>query len=193
MPELPDAKRQRFMSEYGLSDYEVNLLAETRDRADYFEAAVAAGSSHSESRKKFAKAVSNWMLGEMARLQNASGAEIRDVRVTSSDLALMVDMIEKGSITGNIAKTVFEEMFNTGKSAQLIIDERGLMPISNSDELKSVVHNVIEENPKPAQDYLAGKEEAIKFLVGQVMRQTKGRAEPGLAADLLREALNARR
>lgn len=186
MPELPDAKRQRLTAQYGLSDYEVNLLAEMRERADYFEAAIASAPQH-------AKAISNWMLGEMARLQHASGTEIGDVRVKPADLASMVELIDKGTITGSTAKTVFEEMFESGKTPQQIVAESGLASIDNLDELKSVVHNVIVANPKPAQDYLAGKEEAVKFLVGQVMRETRGRANPAQASELLRQALEERR
>ncbi|MFQ5879826.1 MAG: Asp-tRNA(Asn)/Glu-tRNA(Gln) amidotransferase subunit GatB, partial [Dehalococcoidia bacterium] len=194
MPELPDAKRERFLRQYGLSQYEVNLLTETRQRADYFEACLASAPSHDEERlRRRVKAVSNWMLGEMARLLNATNSDIADSLVKPPHLAAMLDLLDQGVITGKIAKTVFEEMFNTGRPPQQVVSEASLVPISSADELSAVVAKVIDANPRAVGDYLAGKEEAVKFLLGQVMRETRGRASPDLATNLLRKALSARR
>ena len=188
LPELPDAKRQRFMEQYGLSAYEANLLAATRARADYFEGAVAEGGDD-ELRRRRAKAVANWMLGDLARLLNASGIEITDAKVTPKDLHALIALIEEGTITNTGAKTVFEEMFQSGKPPQAIVEEQGLAQISAADELTGVIEQVIAQNPKPVADFLGGKDEALKFLMGQVMRETRGRAKPDLVQQLLRDQL----
>jgi aspartyl-tRNA(Asn)/glutamyl-tRNA(Gln) amidotransferase subunit B len=190
LPELPDGKRQRLMEQYGLSAYEANLLSATRARADYYEGAVAEAGDD-ELRRRRAKAVANWMLGDLARLLNASGIEITEAKVTPKELHALIALIEEGTISNTGAKTVFEEMFRSGKPPQAIVEEQGLAQISAADELTGVIEQVIAQNPKPVADFLGGKDEALKFLMGQVMRETRGRAKPDLVQQLLREQLRS--
>jgi aspartyl-tRNA(Asn)/glutamyl-tRNA(Gln) amidotransferase subunit B len=183
LPELPDAKLARFISQYGLSHYEANLLTATRVRADYYEEAVGADGAR-------AKPIANWLLGDFARLLNAEGIEINESRVRPSHLNELVALIEEGTVTTTGAKPVFEEMFQSGKAPRRIVEEQGLTQISGAGELSSVVEQVLAANPKPVADFRGGKEEALKALVGLVMRETRGRANPQLATDLLRERLS---
>ncbi len=185
MPELPDAKRARFQEQYGLSEYDARVLAESPARADFFE--TAAGGSAER-----AKAVANWVTGDFARLLNAENTEIQDSRVTPEGLAALIGLQEAGTISGKTAKAVFEEMFASGKAPGEIVEEQGLKQITSSDEVVTSVEKVIAENTKAVEDYRGGKEEAIKFLVGQVMRETRGRASPDVVTELLREKLAGR-
>jgi aspartyl-tRNA(Asn)/glutamyl-tRNA(Gln) amidotransferase subunit B len=190
MPELPDAKKERFLSSYGLTEYEVNLLTETRAKAHFFEECLAALAGEGEANvRPQAKAVSNWMVGDFARLLNAANVEISDALVKPEHLAQMLNMIDCGIISGKIAKTVFEEMFQTGKLPRQVVEEAGLTQISASDELAEAVEKVLAANAKAVGDYQSGKEEALRFLVGQVMRETRGRANPSLVNQILVEKL----
>jgi aspartyl-tRNA(Asn)/glutamyl-tRNA(Gln) amidotransferase subunit B len=189
MPELPDAKRARFQAEYGLSEYDVSLLTETRARADYFQTAVAL--SPEAERHKRAKAVANWINSELAGLLNARNMEITEVKITPDALSELIDLQEDGIISGKTAKSVFEEMFETGHRPKEIVEEAGLVQITASDEIAAAVERVLAEHAKAADDYRHGKEEALKFLVGQVMRETRGRANPGIVHELLREKLGS--
>ncbi len=197
LPELPDAKLHRFEAEYGLSRYEAVLLTETRARADYYERAIApakaAGDAGADDAiaAKFAKQTANWMLGDFARLLNAAGADIADARVEPGDLYAMIALVEDGTISGKIAKQVFEEMYNTGKVPAAVIKELGLEQISGSDEIGAIVDGVIAANEKAVAEYRAGKQEAIKFLVGQAMRESRGRANPASLTDILKAKLEA--
>lgn len=186
LPELPDAKRARFQEQYSLSEYDARVLAESTARADFFEAATAGGSAER------AKAVSNWITGDFARLLNAANAEIQNARVSPEDLAALIDLQGAGTISGKTAKAVFEEMFAFGKAPGDIVKEKGLEQITSTDEVVASVEKVIAENVKAVEDYRGGKEEAIKFLVGQVMRETRGRVSPDVATDLLKEKLAER-
>jgi aspartyl-tRNA(Asn)/glutamyl-tRNA(Gln) amidotransferase subunit B len=184
MPELPDQRRARFESEYGLSDYDAGVLTESRPRADFYEATVGiAGSAQ-------AKAVANWVAGDLARLLNADNAEIQETKLTPEALAELVSLQEAGTVSGKTAKDVFEQVYASGRSPKAIVDEQGLTQITSSDEVGSSVDKVISDNPKAVADYRSGKEEAIKFLVGQVMRETRGRASPDMATQLLKEKLD---
>ncbi len=192
LPELPDAKRRRFEDEYGLPDYEANLLTETRARADWFEAAAApAAALLNERRIERCRKVANWMIGDFARLLNASGIDVGDAKIKPGDLYGMISLIEEGTITGTIAKSVFEDMFATGKEPGAIIRERGLEQISDDGEISAIVDGVIAKHPKPVADYQAGKQEALKFLVGQAMRETRGRANPATLTEILKAKLDA--
>lgn len=186
IPELPDAKKARFEEQYGLSAYDAGVLAETRERADFFEATVATNGADGR-----AKAAANWIAGDFARLLNAEGIEIQDSKITPEALAELLALQDAGTISGKTAKDIFEQMFNTGKAPGAIVEESGLKQITSGDEIDGVVEEVIAANPKPVQDYRNGKEEAIKFLVGQVMRETRGRASPDVVVNILREKLNA--
>ncbi len=188
MPELPDARRARFREEYGLSDYDARVLTEVRARADFFEAAVALAKGEPRQR---AKAVANWVTGDMARLLNASGMEIQECKVTPQGLAELLELQANGTISGKTAKAVFEEMFRSGRAPGDIVREAGLVQITSGDEIAAAVEKVIRDNPKPVEDYRRGKEEAIKFLVGQVMRETRGRARPDVVLQTLEEKLRA--
>ena len=188
MPELPDAKRARFQAEYRLSDYDVSLLTETRARADYFQAAVALVPE--AKRSKRAKAVANWINSELAGLLNARNMEIDDVKITPDSLSELIDLQEDGTISGKTAKSVFEEMFETGRRPKEIVEEAGLVQITAGDEIAAAVERVLADHAKAADDYRGGKESALKFLVGQVMRETRGRANPGIVHELLREKLS---
>ena len=186
MPELPDAKQARFQDQYALSEYDARVMADTRAKGDFFENTVALGGGSAER----AKTVANWVTGDFARLLNAENIDIADAEVTPQMLSDLIDMQEKSEISGKTAKDVFEQVFRTGKTPQAIVQEQGLGQIESSDEVAQAVIAVIAANPKPVQEYINGKEEAIKFLVGQVMRETRGRAKPDVILQLLRENLN---
>ncbi|WP_347491333.1 Asp-tRNA(Asn)/Glu-tRNA(Gln) amidotransferase subunit GatB [Desulfoscipio sp. XC116] len=182
LPELPDERRKRFVNAHGLPEYDAAVLTATRELADYYEECV----------RLFAnpKLVSNWVMGDLAKMMNASGREIGDIRISPGKLAKMLQLLDKGTISGKIAKTVFEEMFNTGKDPDKVVEEKGLVQISDTGLIDKVVEEVIAANPKSAEDYRAGKEKAIGFLVGQVMKSTKGKANPGVVNKLLKEKLD---
>ena len=182
LPELPWDRRVRFIRDYELPEYDASLLTDTQELADYFEAAVREYGQ--------AKTVSNWVMGELSRLMNATGIGIERVKVSPGDLADMLKMIDKGTISGKIAKTIFEEMFAEGKSPETIVKEKGLVQIADEDELRRIVDRVIEENQEVADQVRAGKDRAVGFLVGQVMKLTKGRANPKMVNELLRQRLS---
>ncbi|AEF94578.1 Aspartyl/glutamyl-tRNA(Asn/Gln) amidotransferase subunit B [Desulfotomaculum nigrificans CO-1-SRB] len=181
LPELPDQRRARYMDDYGLPAYDANILTLTKEMSDYFEEVLKDYDNP--------KTVSNWMMGEMTRLLNANGIDITECKIRPGQLADMLNLVDKGTISIKIAKTVFEEMFNTGKDAEAIVKEKGLVQISDAGAIAAVVDEVIAANPKSVEDFRAGKEKAIGFLVGQVMRATKGKANPELVNKLLREKL----
>jgi aspartyl-tRNA(Asn)/glutamyl-tRNA(Gln) amidotransferase subunit B len=181
LPELPDAKRDRFVEQYGLSRYDASVLTAERAVADYFEAYVRAYPD--------AKTVANWITGELFRLLKAADIEIEAVKITPDALAELLTLVEKGTISIRIAKDVFAEIFETGRPATEIVEERGLAQISDVEELSRIVEQVIAENPGPVEEYLRGKEPVLRFLVGQVMKATRGRANPRLVNELFREKL----
>jgi aspartyl-tRNA(Asn)/glutamyl-tRNA(Gln) amidotransferase subunit B len=186
LPELPDARKRRFEEEYGLPAYEANLLTETRARADYYEQAVVpARANETGTLQRHAREIANWMIGEFARLLHASGLEIEDARISPRDLYGIVALVESGTVSGPAAKTAFEEMFRSGKAPADVVRELGLQQISGSDEIAELVGAVLEANPKPVAEYRAGKQEALKFLVGQAMRQSRGRANPAMLTEML--------
>ena len=187
IPELPDAKKARLQEQYGLSEYDAGVLIETREKADFFEATVALKSGD----KARAKSVANWIAGEFARLLNSENIEIQDSKVTPEALSELLDLQEAATISGKTAKSVFEKVFKSGDSPQKIVERSGLKQITSGQEIAGAVEKIIADNPKPVQDYKNGKEEAIKFLVGQVMRETRGRAGPDVVVQTLREKLDA--
>ncbi len=190
LPELPEARRKRFIAEYGLSDYDADFLISSKLVADYFESYMRLEPHKSSPNKaKTAKEVVNWLLGEFSRLLNANNIAIDKSKITPQKLWLLIDLKERGVISNPIAKEVFEEMFRTGQSAADIIAQQGLSQISDTQQLEETVASVINSNAQAVADYKAGKKESLKFLVGQVMRATKGRANPGLVNQLLERKL----
>lgn len=177
LPELPDDKKERLVRQYGLSDYDASTLTADRDVAAFFEASVASGANP--------KLAANWITGELFRLMNARGVEIGELRVRPERLPELLGLIDKGVITTTIAKDIFVEMFDTGESPAEIVRRRGLEQISDAAALEAVADGVIAENAAAAAEYLAGKEQILKFLVGQMMKATQGKANPNLAAEIL--------
>ena len=184
LPELPEARRDRFMQEYGLPRYDADLLTDSKDTADYFEKNVGA------DRAIAPKEISNWLLGEVTRITNARNIDIPEFGKKVTPLMLS-GLIEASHSAINIttAKSVLEEMFATGRSAAAIIAEKGLSQISDVGELEKIAAEVINSNVQPVADYRAGKETALKFLVGQVMKATKGRANAQAVAEVLKRKL----
>jgi aspartyl-tRNA(Asn)/glutamyl-tRNA(Gln) amidotransferase subunit B len=187
LPELPEAKRHRFVAEYGLPLYDANLLTGSKATADYFE------DCQREHKKLPAKEVSNWLLGEVSRIMNATNSDISEFRekINPKQLGGLI-LSSHSTISTATAKSVLEEMFKTGKDATEIITQRGLSQISDTQEVKEVVSQVIQANTQAVADYRAGKPQAIKFLVGQVMKATRGRANPKLVNELLKRKLEER-
>lgn len=181
LPELPDARRERYVREYGLPPYDAGVLTSTKELADYFEACLTVYPNP--------KVVSNWVMGDLSRLLNANNIEVSRCPIRPQQLAGMLELMDKGTISGKIAKTVFEEMFSSGKDAQAIVQEKGLVQISDEGAIAAIVDEIIAKNPKSVEDYRAGKEKALGFLVGQIMKATKGKANPELANKLLKERL----
>ncbi len=186
LPELPDAKRARLQREHELSPDEARVLTETPRRADAFEQAVAlAGAGR-------ARTLARWLIGDMAALLNQLGAdaELEDTKLTAGHLAELIDLLEDGTITAATAKEVLQAAFDSGAMPSTIVEERGLRQQRDEGELDRLAASVIESNPKAVADYHGGKDSVIKFLVGQLLRETRGRADPNLAAEVLSRQLD---
>jgi aspartyl-tRNA(Asn)/glutamyl-tRNA(Gln) amidotransferase subunit B len=181
LPELPEARRDRFRQEYGLSSYDAGVLTADKAVADYFEACIKAYPE--------AKTVSNWISGELFRLLKETETDIEEVRITPAALAELLTFVEKGTINQNTAKAILGEMFKSGRAAAEIVAEKGLAQISDADELGRIVEQVIAANPDPVAEYRAGKERLFGWFVGQVMKATRGKANPQLVTELLKEKL----
>ena len=181
LPEMPDARCKRFQEELGLPEYDANLLTLEKQTADYFEAVVAEGID--------AKTASNWMLGEFAKKLNEEGLTADQAPVGPQALAGLLKLIAKNTISGKIAKKVLPEMWTSGKAADDVVKEQGLVQITDTGAIEEIVKSVIAANPRSVADYKAGKKKAIGFLVGQVMKQTKGKANPGIVNQLLTKNL----
>ena len=192
LPELPEARRERLVKEYELSLYDANLLTGSKAMADYFEVCLKIEIPPGLPPTKRAKMVANWLLGEFSRLLNATNTEIGNSKVSPKQLCQLLDLLNKGEISGPNAKAVFEEMFNTSKDAASIISQKGLSQISDTGAIEEEIKKIIKDNSQAVADYKAGKEQALKFLVGQVMKATRGRANPQLAAELLRKNLEGK-
>ena len=182
LPELPDAKKQRFMESFGLSTYDAEVLVADKQVAEYFEEVVAA--------KADPKLVCNWISGELMRIMNENKADIRNVGIPAGSLASLIQFLQEGSISGKIAKTVFEEMVQSGKDPATIIEIRGLKQVSDEGALRGLLETLLNNNPKQVEQYRAGKTQIKGFFVGQVMKETKGQANPQIVNQLLEELLN---
>ncbi len=189
LPELPDARRERLISDYGLSEYEAGLIAESRARADYYEAAVRALGDGPGQKASRAKLVSNWLLGDLSKLLNAAGIEITEAKVAPEHLAALVQLVEAGKVSGTAAKEVLAAAFESGRTPEEIVEERGLGTIEDRGAIAAAVRNAIAANPKAVEDYRAGKTAALKALMGPVMRETRGRANATQVQELLEEEL----
>ncbi len=185
LPELPDARRGRFIIEYDLSKREAGTLTGDRKVADFFEEAVAAGRELDLGPKM----ACNWITGELFRLLRAQDVEIDECRVTPEGLAEMIALVEQGTITVNSAKGVLAEIFATGRAAAEIVKEQGLIQISDEDALEKIVEDIIGANPKQVTAYREGKGTLLQWFVGQVMRATRGKANPQMVVALLEDKL----
>ena len=182
LPELPDAKRKRFASGYGLPEYDAELLTSEKTVGEWFEQAVQAGGQP--------KAVSNWIMGELMRLLNEENVSIENCLLKPVQLAGMLLLIDKGTISSKIAKTVFTEMYKTGKDAESIVKEKGLLQISDESAIEKAVDEIIAKHPAEVDRFRAGEEKLLGFFVGQAMKATKGKANPQMLNDLMKKKLS---
>lgn len=185
LPELPNQKIERFMGEYGLPAYDANLLASTKEMADYYEAAVNVRGEVKH------KDISNWVLGSVSGILNSNSCDIIKFaeKVSSGGLIGLLELNAKGTINTATAKSVLEDMFASGKSAEQIVKEKGLSQISDSGEMEEIAAGIIRANPQAVKDFNDGKEQAVKFLVGQMMKATRGRANPNAAYEIIKKKL----
>ena len=181
LPELPDAKRQRFVSEFGLPEYDAELLTTEKPVAEWFEEAVHSGGQP--------KAVSNWMMGDLMKLLNEGNKSIDECPMKPMQLAKMLKLIGSCTISGKIAKTVFEEMYKTGEDPEVIVKEKGLLQISDESAIEKAIDDVIAKHPKEVERFRAGEEKLLGFFVGQVMKTTKGKANPQMLNEMLKKKL----
>lgn len=177
LPELPDARRARLISTLGLSDYDAGIITSSRAMAEYFDAVVANGAD--------AKLAANWIMSDLSKNLNAENLTIENSPVDAKRLAEMILLIQKGTISGKIAKTVFVEMWKSTDSPEKIVKDKGLVQITDTSAIEGVVDEVIAKNPKAVEEYRAGKKKAIGALVGQIMKATKGKANPQMVNELL--------
>ena len=186
MPELPDARKARFMSQYGLPAYDAELLTSRKDVADYFETAVA---SHSNP-----KSMSNWVIGDLFRVLKERKLDeqlyVSSWPVQPGQLGELVRLIDEGKISGKIAKTVFNAMLDSDSSAQEIVTEKGLEQVSDAESIEAAVEQILAANPKQVSEYKAGNEKVFGFLVGQIMKATKGKVNPQKANEILKQKLS---
>jgi aspartyl-tRNA(Asn)/glutamyl-tRNA(Gln) amidotransferase subunit B len=183
LPELPDARRERFSAGYGLSAYDAGVLTASRELADYYETVVSAAGGQG-------KLSANWVMGELSGALNKAGRDIADSPVSATDLGGLLLRIEDGTISGKIAKQVFEAMWNGEGSADAIIEQQGLKQISDSTAIESIIQEVLNNSPKQIEQYRGGQQKVFGYFVGQVMKATQGKANPKQVNELLRKALD---
>jgi len=181
MPELPQARRKRFVESYGLRDYDAEVLTLTREAGDYFEKVASVSGDP--------RAAANWVMGDLAGLLKEAGKEIDESPVSAENLGALVGMIAQGKISGKLAKEVFPKMFATGEAPQTIMDREGLAQISDEGALGKIIDEVIAANPKQVEQYRGGKATVLGFLVGQVMKASRGQADPAAVNRMLKEKL----
>ena len=184
MPELPAAKESRFVDEYSLKGDDAVILTASRPLADYFEAVIAATDASSQ-------VAANWVIGDLAGALNRDGLDIADSKISADELAGLVNRIHDNTISGKIAKQVFEAMWDGEGSADDVIDAKGLKQITDSSAIEAVVDKVIAENPGQVAEYQGGKDKLIGFFVGKVMQETKGQANPGQVNQILKDKLKS--
>jgi aspartyl-tRNA(Asn)/glutamyl-tRNA(Gln) amidotransferase subunit B len=184
LPELPDARMQRFVTEYGIPEYDASVLTTSKALADYYEACI----------KQYPKpkVVSNWIMVELLRALNRDSIEVEESRVTPEHLAELFKLVDDGTISSTMAKTVFDAMYETGKPASEVVTEKGLRQISDESALLAAVEQVLADNPKEVDEFRAGREKLLGFFMGQVMKATQGKANPQAVNKLLRERLTAK-
>ncbi len=193
LPELAPQRSDRFCQEYGLPDYDARLLTASKAMADYFEETVRLPSATKAAIESHAKQVSNWMLGGLAGLLNQENRDISDSPVSPEHLIELIGLVDEGSISVTLGKTVLEESYGSGASPKSIVEKRGYTQISDTSTVEPSVREVLGANPRAVADYLGGKESAAKFLVGQVMKLTRGQAKPELVNQLVTDALERMR
>lgn len=184
LPELPDAKRRRYMNDYSIPSYDANLIAESLPMSEFFE----------ECMKEYdnGKTVSNWLIGEVSAMLNQESVEISESRLSPKNLVAMIKMIDNGDISIKMGKDVVAEMFKTGKSPEEVVKEKGLVQINDESELIKIVNEVLDANPNAMADLRAGKDRAMGFLVGQMMRATQGKANPKKVNEILKSEIEKR-
>jgi aspartyl-tRNA(Asn)/glutamyl-tRNA(Gln) amidotransferase subunit B len=181
MPEMPAVRRKRFVEEFGLREYDAAVITQERALADYYEQTAAASGDP--------KAAANWVTGDLLALLKAEGRTIEDSPVTAARLGELVGMVSKGELTGKMAKNVLAKMASTGDGARTIVDREGLKAISDTGELDAIIAKVIEDNPKQVEQYRSGKTTVLQFFVGQVMKATRGQADPAVAKEIVERKL----
>ena len=186
LPELPDAKKARFMQAFTLSSYDASLLSEERETANYFEQAVAA----CEDPSKSAKIVANWMTGELFAALNRDNLPLKDSKISPNSLAGLINLIQNGTISGKIAKEVFLDMWEAGQDAQQIVKDKGLEQVSDVSAIAAQIDEILAQNQDKVEQYRSGKDRLFGFFVGQVMKATSGKANPKVVNDALREKLD---
>ncbi len=184
IPELPDQRQKRYIEELGLPIYDAKVLTVTKEMADFFEGTVAAGAE--------SKLASNWIMGDVSAYLNSEGKELHQVALTPEGLAGMIKLIENGTISSKIAKTVFKELIENGGDAEKIVKDKGLVQISDEGTLLKIISEVLDANPQSIEDFKNGKNKAVGFLVGQLMKATKGQANPQMVNQLLQQELGKR-
>ena len=185
LPELPDARKQRFVGDYGLSAYDAGVLVAEKETAEFFEAVVK-GEGNAARDPKIA---ANWLTGEVFSALNRSGLDLAGAPIDAAGLGGLLDLIADGTISGRMAKEVFDAMWESGKSAAAIVEERGLKQISDSGEIEAIIQKIVADNPGQVEQFRGGNEKVIGWFVGQVMKATQGKANPKLVNELLRDKL----
>ena len=183
IPELPEARRARFLSEYGLNADQTDVLIASRDIADYYEGVVTSGIPPATA--------ANWMQGSVMRTLNDRKIPVTSLKVTPKNLAVLIKMVDSGAISNNIARTVFDDMVQSGDPPDKIVEKKGLAQISDEGALEGVVDQILADNPDAVERYRSGQKQILGFLMGQVMKATKGQANPKLANELIRQKLGA--
>ncbi len=184
IPELPDVKRKRYINDFGLPEYDSEILTSSKALSSFFEKCIYHGGNP--------KDISNWVMGELMRSLNENEMEIEDVKIKPIDIVRLISLIDKGTISGTMAKKVFNYMFETGEDPESIVKAKGLLQVSDETEIKSMIYKVIDENPQSVEDYKNGKAKAVGFIIGQVMKASKGRANPQIVNRLVLDELNRR-
>ena len=186
IPELPDELKNKFIETYKLSNYDASVLTAEKQTSDYFNETI----NSDPELKNHAKIVVNWITSELFSLLNKNNQDLNNSPVSPENLGQLIKLISTNEISGKIAKDVLEDMFSSGKTARQIVDEKGLQQVTDQGEIAKVIDEVIAENPKMVEQYLAGKDKLLGFFVGQAMKLTKGKANPKMLNDILKQKLN---